>query len=277
MLRSLVGSEMCIRDSCYGMPEICPSPFCTSTNINNWALDITKNITYEVVNTLLTELTGLFPDQYIHLGGDEVETYCWTQHPEIMKWLAEHNLTPEGGFGYYFHKVTKMAEALNRHVIGWQEIWDTFGTSLTKGTIIQQWLPNSIALPLNVTNHGYQLIWSDSSVWYLDHLAITWQQMYAAEPCNGLPDANCKLILGGEGAMWGETVDTSDSLQTIFPRAAAIAERLWSPRATAIDNYTPDRLSNLRCLMESRDIPVAPIFNPLARSAPTGPGSCYTQ
>ena len=262
---------------CYGMPEICPNPFCTSTNINNWALDITKNITYEVVGNLLKELTALFPDQYIHLGGDEVDTYCWTQHPDIMKWLAERNLTPDGGFGYYFKKVTAMAEGLNRHVVGWQEIWDTFGTALSKGTIIQQWLPNSIALPLNVTNHGYQLIWSDSSVWYLDHLDVTWQQMHTAEPCNGLPDTNCRLILGGEGAMWGETVDTSDSLQTIFPRAAAIAERLWSPRTVVVDNYTPSRLSNLRCFMESRDIPVAPIFNPVARSAPTGPGSCYTQ
>ena len=40
-------------------------------------------------------------------------------------------------------------------------------------------------------------------------------------------------MLGGQGEMWGETVDVSDFEQTVWPRMAAIAERLWSPRAVA--------------------------------------------
>ena len=45
-----------------------------------------------------------------------------------------------------------------------------------------------------------------------------------------MPDALCHKILGGHGEMWGETVDASDLQQTVWPRLAAIAEKLWSPR-----------------------------------------------
>lgn len=263
---------------CAGMPEICPNPLCTSANVNNWALDITRNETYTVINGLLGDLVALFPENLIHLGGDEVDPDCWAAHPYIMQWLADRGLTLDGGYEYYVDRVQKMAWALNREVVGWQEIWDHFGTSLNPRTIIQQWLPNSIALPLNVTSHGYRLIWSDSSVWYLDHLAVTWQQMYVAEPCNGLPDKNCGLILGGEACQWGETVDTSDIMQTVWPRAAAVAERLWSPRSNnATTTAVHDRLRSFRCLLNQRGVAAAPVDNLFARDAPSGPGSCYRQ
>lgn len=264
---------------CYAYPDICPKPFCTSSNINNWALDITKNFTYEVVEGILTEFNTLFPEKMIHLGGDEVDTDCWSVHPEIVSWLTERGLTLEGGYEYYVHRVQEFVWNTfpSRQVVGWQEIWDHFGTALDKRTIIQQWLPDSIALPLNVTSHGYRLVWSDSSVWYLDHLSVTWEQMYLAEPCNGLPDKNCGLILGGEGCMWGETVDTSDILQTIWPRAAAIAERLWSPRENNSTIAAYDRMLGFRCLLNTRGVAAAPPNNGVARSAPQGPGSCYWQ
>ena len=66
---------------------------------------------------------------------------------------------------------------------------------------------------------------------YLDHLSITWEAMYGNEPCETISDdKQCALILGGQGDMWGETVDMSDLEQTVWPKLAAIAERLWSPR-----------------------------------------------
>jgi hexosaminidase len=262
---------------CYGMPEICPSPGCPSNNINNWALDITKNETYTVVGDLFAELSGLFPEKMTHLGGDEVDTYCWSLHPYIVNWLSERGLSLEGGYEYYVKRIQAIVWSLNRMVVGWQEIWDHFGTQLDNRTIIHQWLPDSISLPLNVTSHGYRLIWSDSSVWYLDHLAVDWETMYKAEPCNGLPDENCLLILGGEGCQWGETVDTSDALQTIWPRAAAIAERLWSPRNYNSSVDATDRFVGFRCLLNHRGVAAAPADNAVARQPPPYPGSCYNQ
>jgi hexosaminidase len=87
------------------------------------------------------------------------------------------------------------------------------------------------------------------------------------------------LVLGGETEMWGETADGSDVLQTIFPRAAAAAERQWS--YTVVTNssapYVAARLQTFRCLLLERGIPCAPVTNAVARSAPAGPGSCLLQ
>ena len=263
---------------CLAYPEMCPVPSCTSANVNNWALDITRNRTYEIVGSLLGEFASLFPETFMHLGGDEVDPYCWQQTPYIMQWLHERGMDTNLGYEYYVKRVQNIAWGLSRSVVGWQEIWDHFGTALDKRTVIHQWLPNSTSLPLNVTTHGYRLIWSDSSLWYLDHLSVTWGSMYDAEPCLDLPDANCQLIIGGEGCQWGETVDTSDLEQTVWPRLAAIAERLWSPRAAAVrSQVTTRRLMAFRCLLNERGVRAAPVDNNVARLAPFGPGSCFWQ
>jgi len=65
---------------------------------------------------------------------------------------------------------------------------------------------------------------SNQGVWYLDHLDVPWEDVYSGEPLAGISNKNQqKLVLGGEVCMWGETADTSDVLQTIWPRAAAAA------------------------------------------------------
>lgn len=71
---------------------------------------------------------------------------------------------------------------------------------------------------------GYRCIYSDQGVWYLDHLDVPWQPVYNADPVEGITDpSEQKLVIGGQVCMWGETADTSDIQQTIWPRAAAAA------------------------------------------------------
>ncbi|CAK8574329.1 unnamed protein product [Lathyrus sativus] len=81
--------------------------------------------------------------------------------------------------------------------------------------------------------------------------------------------------------MWAEVADTSDFQQTIWPRAAAAAERLWSPIQFTTGrngNLTPlSRLQYFRCLLNRRGVPAAPVTNSYARTPPAGPGSCFEQ
>ena len=66
------------------------------------------------------------------------------------------------------------------------------------------------------TSQGYNAL--NSQGWYLDHLSSTWESMYTNDPMQGVdgPAAQA-LVLGGQGEMWGETVDTSDIESTVWP------------------------------------------------------------
>jgi hexosaminidase len=85
--------------------------------------------------------------------------------------------------------------------------------------------------------------------------------------------------------MWGETVDPSDLMATIWPRAAAVSEVLWTSKEAIYGNNStsPDmtvvesRLETFRCLLTQRGIGAAPVLNRQGRSAPPNPGSCYVQ
>lgn len=71
---------------------------------------------------------------------------------------------------------------------------------------------------------GFRCIHSDQATWYLDHLDTSWDRVYNTEPLLNITDpSEQSLVIGGEVCMWGETVDESNILQTIWPRAAAAA------------------------------------------------------
>lgn len=71
---------------------------------------------------------------------------------------------------------------------------------------------------------GHRVLMSNFDAWYLDHLGVPWQAMYANDILAGVEDPEQqRLFLGGEVCAWGETVDISDLQQTVWPRAAAAA------------------------------------------------------
>ncbi|GMH48651.1 hypothetical protein TrLO_g3482 [Triparma laevis f. longispina] len=262
---------------CEGYPEVCPSTTCTEP------LNPSTNATFDLIEGLFKDLTGgeakagLFPETLMHLGGDEVNTDCWTNTDAVSDWMDEQGFDEDDTYAYFIARVQSIAHSMGREVIGWEEIWNHFGTSLDPSTIIHQWLPGSKVGP-EVTEAGYRLIWSTDGVWYLDGLGVTWKDMYAAEPTEGIAEENFNLVLGGEGCMWGETADTSDIQQTIWPRLAAISERLWSPKNGTQDvEEAAPRFAEFRCHLNRRGIAAAPYDNEEARNAPGGPGGCLDQ
>lgn len=159
-------------------------------------------------------------------------------------------------------------------------MYEHFGNKLSNDTVVHVWKEKSTMT--NVILDGYRTILSDQDVWYLDHLTVPWESFYLNEPTEGLPtQANPNLILGGEACMWGETVDPSDIDNTIWPRAAAFAERMWTSKET-IDTFSmtqvEERLEYFRCsVLTERSVAAAPVKNLQARQAPPKPGSCYVQ
>eukprot|EP00463_Aulacantha_scolymantha_P001674 TRINITY_DN2300_c0_g1_i1.p1 TRINITY_DN2300_c0_g1~~TRINITY_DN2300_c0_g1_i1.p1 ORF type:complete len:184 (-),score=26.62 TRINITY_DN2300_c0_g1_i1:170-721(-) len=155
-----------------------------------------------------------------------------------------------------------------------------FGSSLPKEVIVHVWKAKSTLLA--VVKAGYNALINNSpgsDSWYLDHINIKWDAVYGNEPCSAITDdKQCKLVLGGQGEMWGETVDASDFENTVWPKLAAIAEKLWSPRNMTTDaSLALKRIEQFRCLLNRRGVASAPVNNANARDAPPRPGSCYDQ
>ncbi|XP_057436360.1 beta-hexosaminidase 1 [Lotus japonicus] len=257
-----------------GYPDLWPSPSCREP------LDVSKTFTFDVLSGILTDLRKIFPFELFHLGGDEVHTDCWSNTSHIKEWLQTHNMTAKDAYQYFVLKAQEIALSKNWSPVNWEETFNTFPTKLNPKTVVHNWLGPGVCP--KVVAKGFRCIFSNQGVWYLDHLDVPWDKVYTAEPLEGIHNASeQKLVLGGEVCMWAETADTSDVQQTIWPRAAAAAERLWSQRdSTSMRNATLTalpRLQNFRCLLNSRGVAAAPVTNFYARRAPTGPGSCYEQ
>ena len=260
---------------CAGYPEVCPRADCHEP------LDPTSEVTWELIQGILGEWTGkeqgkgIFPDNYYHMGGDEVDTSCWKTTARIVDWMKANNFTDNDTYKYFVHKVHDYVKENKRNSIYWEEVWTNFRTDLDKDSIIETWLSKKTMK--DVVSNGYRTIISNLNL-YLDYLDHTWKTLYLDEPFEftDVPEEQA-LVLGGETCMWAETVDVSDLYNTVWPRAGAFAERYWSPREVTDIDSAHTRLQHFRCLLNKRGIPAAPVDNANARQAPPGPGSCYAQ
>jgi hexosaminidase len=146
---------------------------------------------------------GLFPEQFVHLGGDEVDTSCWTSTPRIVQWMSSMNLTADQTYMYFVATAQKDVIAGGRYPVNWEEVFNHFGSKLDPRTIVHVWLDH--ATLAKVVAAGYRGLLSNNDVWYLDHLDISWQQFYLNEPHENITDPHQQsLVLGGEVCMWGE-------------------------------------------------------------------------
>ncbi|HVU16472.1 MAG TPA: family 20 glycosylhydrolase [Candidatus Didemnitutus sp.] len=187
--------------------------------------DPTNPKVYELLDGFLGEMAALFPDEYLHVGGDENNGVDWNANAHIQKFIREHGLKNNEGLQTYFNgKLQVILAKYGKKMIGWDEILQP---GLPEGTMIQSWRGQTGLA--DAVNHGYPAILSNG--YYID-LNYSAEQHYRNDPLPAnsvIPAAARHLVYGGEATMWAEWV-TPDTIDTrIWPRTAAIAERLWSP------------------------------------------------
>uniref|UniRef100_A0A4W5JN84 Beta-hexosaminidase subunit beta n=1 Tax=Hucho hucho TaxID=62062 RepID=A0A4W5JN84_9TELE len=221
------------------------------------------NTTYDFMAMFFKEVSTVFPDAYIHLGGDEVDFSCWKSNPDIQKFMAQQ------GFGtdysklesFYIQRLLDIVTTTNKGYMIWQEVFDN-GVKLKSDTVVHVWMGNKFEEELQkVTEAGFTTILS--APWYLDYISYgqDWQKYYKVEPLifNGT-DAQKKLVVGGEACLWGEYVDATNLTPRLWPRASAVGERLWSDKDVKDTNDAYSRLTKHRCRMVQRGIPAEPLF-----------------
>jgi hexosaminidase len=189
-------------------------------------MDPTRETTYKFLDTFIGEMAAIFPDHFMHIGGDENNGVEWRANPHIQTFMREHNLKDTAALQNYFNqRLLKILEKHGKHMIGWDEI---LTPDLPKDIVVQSWRGfDSLA---SGARSGYSSILSAG---YYLNLMSTAAAHYMVDPLPETTDLNSEQqarILGGEACMWVEQTGPQSIDSRIWPRTAAIAERFWSPR-----------------------------------------------
>lgn len=249
-----------------GYPELAsgPGPYQIERRwgVFDPAMDPTKEETYKFLDAFIGEMAALFPDKFFHIGGDEVNGKEWDANPRIQTFMHAHGLKNNNDLQAYFNqRVQKIVAKHGKTMLGWDEI---LRPDLPKDIVIQSWRgPDSLA---QAAKQGYRGLLS--SGYYVD-LMWSAERHYATEPLSGaaanLTAEEQKRILGGEACMWAEYVSPENIDSRIWPRTAAIAERLWSPQDVRDVNSMYQRLAVIITWMDGLGLTHNSSYAPMLR------------
>jgi hexosaminidase len=227
-----------------GYPELAsgPGPYTIEPGGADAVMDPTREETYKFIDKFIAEMAKFFPDDYFHIGGDEVNGHQWDANPKIQAFIHAHGMKSNQDLQAYFNQ--RLQRILSKHhkiMMGWDEV---LHPDLPKTVVVQSWRgQQSLA---TAAQQGYSGLLSFG--YYLD---LMWpaSRHYAVDPMSGavasLNPEEKSRILGGEACMWSEWVTAENIDSRIWPRNAAIAERLWSPPEVQDPGSMYERLAEL--------------------------------
>ena len=227
----------------------------TEFGVHQACLDPTQPSVVSAIKRVFEDLVEVFPDAYVHIGGDEVNPTWWNNNKQIQEWMRIHKMeTAHQLQSWFIADLAAHLQTLGKRVVGWDEVLDH---SLPSNLAIQAWRGTQ-ARDLAV-QAGHETI--VSSPYYLDlflpanfhysfdlagtaeewdeaveravedprlnHVAdgLRWQQHFGEFPST--PTHPGGRVLGGEACMWSELVDTDTLHRRVWSRLPVIAERFW--------------------------------------------------
>jgi len=233
-----------------GYPELASAPgpyqIMRTWGIHDPVMDPTRESTYQFLDKFFKEMATLFPDEYVHIGGDENNGKHWSANANIQAFMKKHSLHTTAELqGYFNRRIHKILTKYGKKMVGWDEI---FESELPKDIVIQSWRGRQSLY--EAAKKGYRCLLSNG--YYIDLIQPT-DYHYINDPLPSdapISDAERAYILGGEATMWSEFVwaETIDS--RVWPRTAAIAERLWSPEHIRNVDDMYRRLETMRFRLE---------------------------
>jgi len=229
-----------------------PELGCTDEQLQvstTWAVHDTiycpQEATFEFVETVLSEVVELFPSEYIHIGADEVPKRQWERSAVAQEVMRREGLASEEELqSWFIRRVESYLRSRGRRLIGWDEILEG---GLAPDATVMSWRGTEGGI--EAAQQGHDVIMTPVEHAYFDFyqgepegepLAMNWagfgiplQTAYAFEPVpEVLTEAESRHILGPQGNLWTEYISTPEHAEYMaYPRAMALAEVAWSPRA----------------------------------------------
>ena len=194
---------------------------------------------YDFLDKVFTEVAALFPNPYIHVGGDECYKGFWTKDAGCQALMKKMNMTkPEELQAYFMKRVEGILKSKGKKLIGWDEILE--GGVAPEATVMS-W--RGIKGGIEAAKMGHYVVMTPTTFAYLDfqqgeqtvepsiYANLRLSKCYSYEP---VPEGvDTKYILGGQGNLWTEQIVTLRHAEYMtWPRGWALAEDFWSPKET---------------------------------------------
>lgn len=201
-----------------------------------------KEETFAFLEGVLTEVMALFPGQYIHIGGDEAPKTRWEASPLAREVMRREGLKDAHELqSYFIQRIERFVNAHGRRIIGWDEILEG---GLAPNATVMSWRGERGGIA--AAQSGHDVVMTPSGVVYFDHYQgprdqepmtiggnSTLEKVYAYDP---IPDTltaqQARHILGAQANLWAEYQEAPSNVEyMVYPRALALAEVVWSPKA----------------------------------------------
>ena len=211
-----------------------------------------KETTYEFLKNILSEVVEIFPADYVHIGGDEVNIASWKKCPLCQKSIKEHGLKDEHELQSYFNReMERFLNSKGKKLMGWDEIVEG---GLTKEASVMWWRGWRPEAPKKAVENGNELVITTTDAYYFDYLNDdnTVEKIYDYEPVpESFTDEEENKVLGIQANLWSEWIPSFKRLQyQAFPRMIAVAETAWTKKE---DKNSKDFLLRLNTHYERLD------------------------
>jgi hexosaminidase len=210
--------------------------------------------TIAFVKDVLTEVMRLFPSKFIHVGGDEAIKPEWKASPRSQERIKALGIPPDDPAdtlhpyraenelqSWFIRQMDTFLTSHGRRLVGWDEILEG---GLAPNAVVMSW--RGTAGGLAAARAAHDVVMTPTSHTYFDYyqtrdrdrepLAIGGflpiDTVYSYEPVPAeLEPQFRRHILGAQAQIWTEYIEGPKNAEYMaFPRAAALAEIVWTPR-----------------------------------------------
>lgn len=195
-----------------------------------WEFCVGNEKTYAFLEEVLGQVADLFPGPYIHIGGDECPKDRWLGCPLCQAKMKAENLHHgEELQSYFIKRIGKFLESRNRRMIGWDEILEG---GLAPNATVMSW--RGMGGGIAAAKAGHDVVMAPTAWTYFDYPDTPVEKVYGFEPVPAELDAGqATHVLGAQAQMWTDNHPSEERIDAlVYPRAAALAEVLWSPAAS---------------------------------------------
>ncbi len=231
-----------------------------------------RDRTLEFCERVLETVTEIFPCEVVHIGGDECDRTNWKTCEKCQARMRAKGLKDVAELQAWFtgYLVDFLAKK-GRRALGWDEIMEG---GLPDSAMVMSW--RGAKGGVTAAQAGHDVVMTPCEYCYFDYeqliendpvsynfdwtVPLPLAKVYSFDPLKGIPAEFHWHVLGAQGNNWSEMTCAIDELEwKVWPRAAALAEVLWSYPAERDIERLSARLEPQLATLRQAGVNAAPV------------------